>query len=116
MVGRAHLNRAQNVIPAPGHRAQYRVEIGGPVACDQGDGFGLARCFAEKQNDLGRLIGRKLKLNLESAARIETCAGAIGERCHALERRWMIKCAIAADKLGTVASPGSLTSRKVGES
>src|ERR1700722_7965068 len=74
-VGRTHLNRAQDVIPALRQGVQYGVEIGGPVARDQGDGFRLARCFPEKENDFSRLVGRELKLDLEGAARIETSAG-----------------------------------------
>ena len=38
-IGRPHLNRAEDVIPALGHRAQDGVEIGGSVARDQGGGF-----------------------------------------------------------------------------
>ena len=71
----------------PRHRGEDRVEVGGPIFCDQGKRFRLARRFAEQENDFGHAIGLELEPGLQGAARIEPGANSIGERRAASQRR-----------------------------
>src|ERR1700733_8834866 len=93
-IRRSHLNRTEDVVPKPGNRAQFRVEIGGSIPRDQCNRFSLCRCFPEKEDDLGRFVWRKLYPGLQSATGIETGADTTGERLRVLQCSWMIQRAV----------------------
>jgi hypothetical protein len=67
--------------------------------------FGFRRRLAEKKDDLDRIIRLQFQPCLESAARIETSANAVGKRPWADKRSGLIERAITAQELGSVAGP-----------
>ena len=70
-VRRFHLNRAEHIVPKPDDLAQDRIEIGRPVASDQGLRIGRCRRLAEEENDFHCAAHLELERGLQSAAGIE---------------------------------------------
>ena len=114
-VGRLDLDGAEDVIPFLDHLFQGRVEIGAPVAHDQGDGLGPGRRLAEKEDDLRRGVGRQIDLGLQHGAGIQARAGPIGERRVAGERGGIVRPAVPPEEFRAVARPSLLPPAEIGE-
>ena len=114
-IGRLDLDGAEDVIPFLLDLLQHRVEIGAPVAHDQGDGLGPGRRLAEKEDDLRRGIGRQVELGLQHGAGIHSRAGPIGERRVAGECGGKIEPAVPPEEFRPVAGPALLPPAEIGE-
>src|SRR5208337_3150271 len=114
-IGGLHLNRAEDVVPKPGHLAEYQIEIDGSVALDQGKRCRLRRRLAKKENHLGRSVWPELDGRLQGATRIEAGADAIRERLASSESQRVIQSPIAAEKLRPIACAAALPSSEVCE-
>ena len=114
-VGRLHLDGAEDVIPFLDHLFQGRVEIGAPVAHDQGDGLGPGRRLAEKEDDLRRGVGRQIDLGLQHGTGIHSRTGPIGERRVAGEGGGIVRPAVPPEEFRAVARPSLLPPAEIGE-
>ena len=114
-VRRSHLHRAQHIVPVVHDAAQDRIEIGGPVASDQGLRIGRGRRLAEEEDELHRLPRLELDRRLQGAAGVEAGAHPLRERRVPGQRGGMVERAVTPQKLSPVAGPCDLPSAEVRE-
>ena len=61
--------------------------------------------IAEKENDFGRFVWLELETGLQRAAGIEPGADSLGELRGNRQRGWIVKTAVATEKVSAVAGP-----------
>ena len=115
-IGRPHLNRAEDVIPKPGHRAQYRVEIGGSVARDQGERFApWSMLHRERRRSRPPRSGASSSWAWRAPHGSRPAPTRLESGVAAFQCGRMIERAVAPEKLRPVTGPGDLASSEVGE-
>jgi hypothetical protein len=102
-VGRFHLKDAQGLIPVIGDGPQNRIEIGSPIALQQGEGVGFRRLFAENQHEFVCFARPQAELRLHRTAGIQSAADPIRQSAGPQERRGFRQRSVTPDEFRPVA-------------
>ncbi|MCY1390258.1 hypothetical protein D9M71_50740 [compost metagenome] len=114
-VRRAHLHRAEQLVPMPGHGGEHFVEVSGAIAAEHCPGIVDRTGLAEEGHDLDGLADAQLDDALQGRAGIEPGATGSGQRRHADQRQRRGRSAMPAEELAAVGGPGALPAGEVDE-